>query len=70
MQDKTELKMHLDEAIRIIQIHERARQGRLRAKLMHEIRSQEDKERNAHTKGAPTMDFNEAALKIQRVIQR
>ena len=59
--------MHLDEAIRMIQIHERARQGRLRAKLMQEILLQEDKERHANVKGAPTMDGNEAALKIQKV---
>lgn len=30
--------MTLDDAIRLIQVHERARQGRLRAKFMREIR--------------------------------
>ena len=30
-----------DEAIKLLQIHERARQGRLRAKLMRDIRNSE-----------------------------
>jgi len=41
-----------EEAIRLIQIHERARQGRLRAKFMKEIRMQEERERLAATRGA------------------
>jgi len=32
------VKMSLEDAIRLVQIHERARQGRLRAKFMREIR--------------------------------
>ena len=39
--DKTEgdqVTMTTEEAVRLIQVHERARQGRLRAKLMKEIR--------------------------------
>ncbi|CAB4019852.1 IQ and AAA domain-containing 1-like [Paramuricea clavata] len=36
--EKEEIPMSMDEAIRIIQVHERARQGRLRAKFMREIR--------------------------------
>jgi len=37
--------MSVEQAIRIIQIHERARQGRLRAKFMQDIRAQEERER-------------------------
>ena len=33
--------MDKDEAIKLLQIHERARQGRLRAKLMRDIRNSE-----------------------------
>jgi len=56
-----------EEAIRLIQIHERARQGRLRAKFMKEIRMQEERERLAATRGAPTLDRDEAAIHIQRI---
>ena len=58
--------MSVAEAIRLIQIHERARQGRLRAKFMREIRDQEAKQAAGGTKGAPSMDHNVAAIKIQK----
>lgn len=64
---KEDIKMSLDDAIRLIQIHERARQGRLRAKFMKEIREQEERERNAQGRGAPTLDPDVAAVRIQKV---
>ena len=57
----------MEDAIRLIQVHERARQGRLRAKFMREIRMQEEREKMAATRGAPTMDPDVAAVHIQRV---
>eukprot|EP00112_Aurelia_sp_Birch-Aquarium-sp1_P000787 Seg1077.3 transcript_id=Seg1077.3/GoldUCD/mRNA.D3Y31 product="Dynein regulatory complex protein 11" protein_id=Seg1077.3/GoldUCD/D3Y31 len=62
-----EIQISSEDAIRIIQIHERARQGRLRAKFMREIRLQEERERIAQTKGAPTIDRDLAATQIQKV---
>lgn len=59
--------MSVEEAIRLIQIHERARQGRLRAKFMREIRQQEEREKQAALRGAPTLDPEVAAVRIQKV---
>lgn len=59
--------MSVEEAIRLVQIHERARQGRLRAKFMKEIRRQEESEREAARRGAPTLDKDVAATRIQKV---
>ena len=59
--------MSFEEAIRLVQIHERARQGRLRAKFMREIRQQEERERQQQTRGAPTLDVDVAAIRIQKV---
>jgi len=59
--------MSLEESIRIIQVHERARQGRLRAKFMREIRMQEERERQAANRGAPTIEPDTAAIRIQKV---
>lgn len=66
--DKDEVKMSLEDAVRLIQIHERARQGRLRAKFMRIIRQQEERERLAANRGAPTLDPDIAATRIQKVI--
>ena len=41
--------MGVEEAVVMLQRHERARQGRLRAKLMLEIRRQENAEKNKGT---------------------
>ena len=60
-------KMSLEEAIRLVQVHERARQGRLRAKFMREIRLEEEREKLAATRGAPTLDPDVAATRIQKV---
>ena len=59
--------MSPDEALRIVQVHERARQGRLRAQFMREIRLQEERDRNAANRGAPTLDTELAAVRIQKV---
>jgi len=59
--------MSIDEAIRLVQIHERARQGRLRAKFMREIRLEEEREKQAALRGAPTLDPDVAATRIQKV---
>ena len=59
--------MTVEDAIRLIQIHERARQGRLRAKICQEIRQQEERERQAANRGAPTLDPDIAATRIQKV---
>lgn len=59
--------MSLEDAIKMIQVHERARQGRLRAKFMKEIREQEERDRLAQTRGAPTLDPDVAACRIQKV---
>ncbi len=67
LQGKEEVKMTLEDAIRLIQIHERARQGRLRAKICQEIRQQEERERLAANRGAPTLDPDVAATRIQKV---
>lgn len=57
----------MEEAIHLIQVHERARQGRLRAKFMKEIRQQEEREKMATTRGAPAVDPEVAAVRIQKV---
>ena len=67
LQGKEDVKMTLEDAIRMIQIHERARQGRLRAKICQEIRQQEERERLAANRGAPTLDPDIAATRIQKV---
>lgn len=56
--------MTIEEAIRLIQTHERARQGRARA-LMYKNLLREMERANAN-KGEPTMDKNVAATHIQR----
>ena len=59
--------MSFEEAIRLIQVHERARQGRLRAKFMKEIRDQEAKEKRLAQTKVPTLDHDVAATRIQKV---
>jgi hypothetical protein len=67
LQRKEEIKMSFEEAIHIVQIHERARQGRLRAKFMKEIKMQELQDKNQRRTGAPTLDHDVAAVRIQKV---
>ena len=58
--------MSTEEAVSIIQRHERARQGRLRAKLMLEIRRQEVAEKNKG-KTMANISVAVAASRIQSV---
>lgn len=57
--------MTWDEAVALIQIHERARQGRLRFNLMKQIRQQKMLASRGLHKLKPAMNPNTAALKIQ-----
>ena len=67
LQESGESKMSTEDAIRLIQVHERARQGRLRAKFMREIRQQEEIDRKAAIHCEPTLDPDVAATRIQKV---
>ena len=58
--------MSTDEAVLMLQRHERARQGRLRSKLMLEIRRQETAEKNKGKRMAE-MSVANAATKIQNL---
>uniref|UniRef100_A0A8C8VPN6 IQ motif containing with AAA domain 1 n=1 Tax=Pelusios castaneus TaxID=367368 RepID=A0A8C8VPN6_9SAUR len=60
----------LEEAIRVIQISERARQGRLRATFMKQIYLEEKRERQARLQGGKGQNMNAAALRIQKVWRR
>lgn len=59
--------MLLEEAVRVIQIAERARQGRLRATFMKQIFLEEKRERLARLQGSKGPDVETAAMCIQRV---
>ena len=61
--------MSVPEAIQLLQRHERARQGRLRAKLMEEIRKQEANvaEKASKAKADDTLSTAMAASKIQSI---
>ncbi len=63
--------MSAEEAVLLLQRHERARQGRLRAKLMQEIRRQEeavaDKAARAKARAEETLTQALAARKIQSI---
>ncbi len=61
-----EPQMTVEEAVAMLQKHERARQGRLRAKIMREIRRQEQSEKS---KGKALSHISEAiaASKIQSI---
>ncbi|KAJ8410584.1 hypothetical protein AAFF_G00194880 [Aldrovandia affinis] len=58
--------MSLEEAVRVMQVCERARQGRLRASFMKEIRREEEKERLGRNRTTNTLDQNVAATRIQK----
>ncbi|CAI9720153.1 regulatory complex 11-like [Octopus vulgaris] len=64
---KDMIQLTFEEAVHIIQMNERARQGRLRAKFMKEIRLQEEREKRAEIRGVPAMSRLLAALLIQKV---
>nr|CAD7425193.1 unnamed protein product [Timema monikensis] len=60
-----EIEMTEDEAIRLIQVHERARQGRLRSQFMKEIRLMKEKGKTEPSEKRRS-DGGSAALKIQK----
>ncbi|XP_032713453.1 dynein regulatory complex protein 11 isoform X2 [Lontra canadensis] len=57
----------LEEAVKLIQIAERARQGRLRAMFMKQIFLQEYRAKQARILGEKVIDMEAAALRIQKV---
>ncbi|KAK2490457.1 hypothetical protein MC885_020410, partial [Smutsia gigantea] len=57
----------LEEAVKLIQVAERARQGRLRAMFMKQIFLQECRAKQARVLGAKGADASAAALLIQKV---
>ncbi|KAF6780511.1 hypothetical protein AHF37_00021 [Paragonimus kellicotti] len=61
-----EVPMTVDQAIRLIQRHERARQGRLRARFMREIRQQEDAEKRSD-EGHKVQTNDEAVTLLQKM---
>ncbi|XP_072496773.1 dynein regulatory complex protein 11 isoform X2 [Notamacropus eugenii] len=58
--------MPLEEAVKLIQISERARQGRLRAIFMRQIYYQDIKGKQARLHGENAQDLNGAATRIQK----
>ena len=58
--------MSIEEAVKVLQINERGRQGRLRAKYMADIRLQAQREGDMDS-AADERQVSEAAKKIQRV---
>ncbi|XP_010624422.1 dynein regulatory complex protein 11 isoform X3 [Fukomys damarensis] len=65
---KTTVKaMPLEEAVKLIQVAERARQGRLRAIFMKQIYLQEYRAKQARILGEQVADAGAAALRIQKV---
>ncbi|XP_036622683.1 dynein regulatory complex protein 11 [Trichosurus vulpecula] len=58
--------MPLEEAVKLIQISERARQGRLRAIFMRQIYHQDMREKQARLHGEKVPDPGSAAIRIQK----
>uniref|UniRef100_A0A8D1XVG3 AAA+ ATPase domain-containing protein n=3 Tax=Sus scrofa TaxID=9823 RepID=A0A8D1XVG3_PIG len=59
--------MPLEEAVKVIQVSERARQGRLRAMFMKQIYLQDCRAKQARLSGEKFADMGAAALRIQKV---
>ncbi|KAL8164760.1 UNVERIFIED_CONTAM: hypothetical protein K2H54_004085 [Gekko kuhli] len=59
--------MPREEAVRLVQMAERMRQGRLRARFMREIRRDEERERKAREGGLQEPNRSQAAVCIQKV---
>jgi len=62
--------MSMEDAVRIIQSHERARQGRLRAKQIRELRLNDQRARQRANMGESKMDKSLAATIIQKYYRR
>ena len=58
--------MTLESALRVVQLNERGRQGRQRAKFMKEIRAQEDRERKVMQRGGEEKEPEAAAVMLQQ----
>jgi len=65
--DPREDMMTLESAIRVVQLNERGRQGRQRAKFMKEIRMQEERERRLQAQGEDEREPDFSAVLIQQV---
>ncbi|KAJ8375468.1 hypothetical protein SKAU_G00060480, partial [Synaphobranchus kaupii] len=59
--------LSFEEAIKLIQVSERARQGRLRAKFMREIQQDGERQRRAKDRDLGSAAVNHAAVNIQKV---
>lgn len=59
--------MHRTKAIILLQRAERARQGRLRATFMREIRKEEERDRKIREEGWHRFSQDQAAIIIQKV---
>eukprot|EP00899_Mesostigma_viride_P008882 jgi/Mesvir1/17996/Mv09337-RA.2 len=59
----------LEEAIRVIQINERGRQGRERARIMKNIKEQQEAELRLQRMGGEGLSQEDAALRIQAAIR-
>lgn len=59
--------MHRTEAVILLQRAERARQGRLRANFMREIRKEEERDRRIREDGRHKFSQDQAAIAIQKV---
>ncbi|KAJ8252822.1 hypothetical protein GJAV_G00205990 [Gymnothorax javanicus] len=57
----------MEEAVRLLQVAERARQGRLRASFMKEIRREEERYLHGRNRDDSAVDHNAAATLIQKV---
>lgn len=59
--------LSLEEAIRMIQVSERARQGRLRANIMREIHRDVERQKKTEDKDPGEVTAEQAAVRIQKV---
>lgn len=59
--------MSRTEAIILLQTAERARQGRIRANFIREIRREEERDRKMKESGRPKFNQDQAAITIQKV---
>lgn len=57
--------MTLEQAIQIIQVHERARQGRVRAKFLQELREREELKQFREAHPPKKLSQDEAAAQIR-----
>ncbi|XP_031414007.1 dynein regulatory complex protein 11 [Clupea harengus] len=60
-------RVSVEEAVQLLQVSERARQGRLRARFMREIRQDESRSQLVQSQSTCTLDPDAAAVRIQKV---